>query len=118
VLSARPLRQFWKDIRDEPEKLQTILRNEIGLSTLLYEEGYVQAAAFPSEMVVIAGQNPVIVGWKGLLKRGFPFLKREILRDPAVAPDAEFAPDFVRELLGLEVSEWVDDRDTEVVPGA
>jgi lipopolysaccharide biosynthesis protein len=117
VLSAWPLRQFWAGVREEPEKLQTILQNEIGLSRLLHEEGYVQTAAFPSHTVVSPGQNPVIVGWKSLLERRFPFLKREILRDPAVAPDGEGAAQFVRQLLGIDVREWVEEPEWMDVSG-
>ena len=36
--------------------------------------------------VVAPGENPVIKGWWKLLERGFPFVKREIVRDPSVAP--------------------------------
>jgi lipopolysaccharide biosynthesis protein len=117
VLSSWPLRQFWARVRDEPDKLQTIWQNEIGLSRLLCEEGYVQTAAFPSGTVVRPGLNPVIVGWRKLLERGFPFLKREILRDPAVAPDGESAPEVIRRLFGIEVGEWVEEPHTGDVSG-
>jgi lipopolysaccharide biosynthesis protein len=109
VLTERPLAQFWAGIRDEPEKQQIILRSEIGLSQLLRQEGYVQVPAFHYERFVEPGQNPVIVGWKQLLEQGFPFLKREILRDPTVAPEGRTAPAVVSRLLGVDVAEWVDD---------
>ena len=51
----------------------------------------------------------MIVGWRRLLEHGFPFLKREILRDPTVAPAGETAPKVVRRLLGIDISDWVDD---------
>jgi lipopolysaccharide biosynthesis protein len=109
VLADRPLAKFWARIGDEPEKLQIIFRNEIGLSRLLRDEGYLQVPAFAHESVVGAGQNPVIVGWRRLLEHGFPFLKREILRDPTVAPAGATAPTVVRRLLGIDISDWVDD---------
>jgi hypothetical protein len=52
----------------------------------------------------------VIAAWKTLLERGFPFIKREILRDPSVAPDGWTAPAVIESLLGIDVEEWVDDR--------
>jgi hypothetical protein len=48
----------------------------------------------------------VIIGWRRLLELGFPFLKREILRDPAVAPDGEEAPAVVAEVFGVDVADW------------
>ena len=109
VLADKPLRRFWSSIRDETEKQQIIVRNEIGLSRLLREEGYVQVPAFSHERFVRPGQNPVIVGWESLLEEGFPFLKREILRDAAVAPAGQTAPAVVKRLLGIDVNDWVDD---------
>jgi lipopolysaccharide biosynthesis protein len=108
VLADRTLRAFWDGVRDLPDKQEVIFKYEIGLSRLLREEGYVQVPAFSQELFVQPGQNPVIVGWKRLLERGFPFLKREILRDPTVAPDGETAPTVVSRLLGIDVAEWVD----------
>jgi lipopolysaccharide biosynthesis protein len=116
VLVDRPLREFWADIRDETEKLRIVFQNEIGLSRLLQEEGYVQVPAFPHELFADPGENPVIKGWERLLEGGFPFLKREILRHPAVAPAGHSAPSVVKRLLDVEVSEWVDDRPQEGKP--
>jgi lipopolysaccharide biosynthesis protein len=110
ILSHPPIEQFWADVRDETEKLKIIFRNEIGLSRLLREEGYAKAAAFPHEDFVRPGENPVIVGWERLLEQGFPFLKREILRDPTVAPSGQNAPAVVRRLVGIDVNQWVDER--------
>ena len=57
----------------------------------------------------------MIVGWKRLLELGFPFLKREIVRDPAVAPDGDSAREVVNRLLGVDLEDWVDDQ--EVLEG-
>jgi len=110
MLAERPLRRFWAHIRHETDKDQIIHRNEIGLSVLLRQEGYSLAPAFPHETVVGSGENPVIIGWRTLLLQGFPFLKREIIRDPDVAPGGQLAPQVVRELFGAELTDWVEDR--------
>ena len=49
--------------------------------------------------------------WDGSVSSSgaFPFLKREILRDPEVAPAGEPAPAVVKRFLGVEVGDWVDD---------
>jgi lipopolysaccharide biosynthesis protein len=110
VLADLPLRAFWSNIRHESEKLRIIFRNEIGLSRLLFEEGYVLMPAFAHESLVAPGHNPVIAGWKSLLHRGFPFVKREILRTPSVAPEGGSAPSEIRRLLDVDVMDWVRDE--------
>lgn len=107
VLAEPQLQRFWADVRHVEEKSAIVLRHEIGLGRLLFEEGYIQLPAFAQELFVSPGENPVIRGWKQLLDRGFPFLKREILRDPAVAPGGETAPLVVRQRFGEEIDEWV-----------
>jgi lipopolysaccharide biosynthesis protein len=110
VLAERPLRRFWADIRHHTDKQQIIFDNEIGLSHLLRLEGYVQAPNFPHERVVPPGQNPVIKGWRRLLDLGLPFLKREILRAPEVAPAGHTAPSVLAHRFGVDVRAWVDDE--------
>jgi lipopolysaccharide biosynthesis protein len=110
VLAERPLARFWADVRHESEKAHVIMRNEIGFSRLLQVEGFVHVPAFSHERVVGHGENPVIRGWKRLLELGFPFLKREILRDPAVAPGGRSAPAVLRRRFGIEVADWVDEE--------
>lgn len=107
ILQDPPLRAFWVGICQEPTKADVIRRNEVGLGRLLWEEGYVQGAAYPFEELVAAGENPVIIGWRRLLERGFPFLKREILRNPLVAPGGASAAAVVRRLTGCELHEWI-----------
>ena len=107
ALGEKPLRRFWKGIRQEASKEETIHRNEIGFSRLLRREGYVAEAAFPNRQVVSAGQNPTIVGWQRLLELGFPFVKREIVRTPQVAPGGEQVADVVRRKFGADIEEWL-----------
>ena len=106
VLSEGALWRFWRGIRDERDKDVVILRNEIGLGRLLRREGFSQDSAFPYWRVVEAGLNPTIRGWHRLLELGFPFVKRQILRTPEVAPNGDQVPNVVRRLYGAEVKEW------------
>jgi lipopolysaccharide biosynthesis protein len=110
VLAERPLARFWAGIRHIDDKQELIFRNELGLSALLRDEGYAHAPAIPHEKVVRAGDNPVIKGWRKLLELGVPFVKREILRDPDVAPGGRSAPGVLRARFGIEVRDWVEDR--------
>lgn len=109
ILADRPLQRFWSRIRHETDKDRIIHDNELGLSRLLRAEGYVLLPAYPHEKVVPSGQNPVIKGWRQLLDLGFPFLKREILRDPAVAPAGRSARAVLHRRFGIDVADWVDD---------
>jgi lipopolysaccharide biosynthesis protein len=116
VLATPALQRFWARIRNENQKPRIVLRYEVGLSSLLREEGYILRPAFRHKLLMASDQNPVIIGWKGLLEQGFPFLKREIIRNPLVAPDGETAPAFVNRLLGVDVCDWVDDRPPRAAP--
>jgi len=107
VLADPSLVAFWLGVRHERDKTSVIHRYEIGLGKLLRREGFSQDAAFPYWKVVQDGLNPTIRGWRGLLEEGFPFLKREVLRTPEVAPGGDQAPDVVRRLFGVDVKDWL-----------
>jgi Rhamnan synthesis protein F len=109
VLAERPLAHFWAQVRCEGHKSDIIHRYELGLSRLLQHEGYVHLPHFSHEDVVRGGENPVISGWKRLLDLGFPFVKREILRDPDVAPAGRSVPLVLQKRFGIDVGEWVDE---------
>ncbi|MEP6527334.1 MAG: rhamnan synthesis F family protein [Nocardioidaceae bacterium] len=107
VLAEKPLLGFWMNIRHEGSKWDVIRRNELGLSRLLRREGYPTAVAFHADDVVAPGENPVIRGWWRLLENGFPFVKREIITNPAVAPRADMVDSRVRAVFGAHLREWL-----------
>jgi hypothetical protein len=102
-----PLRRFWRDIRVEPTKDDVIWRNEIGLSELLRRERFVSDVAIPFHHIVPDGKNPTIIGWRRLLDRGFPFVKRELLRRPEIAPDGDEARSELRRRFDVDVDDWI-----------
>ena len=106
VLAEDPLTHFWSRIRHEKRKERVILRNEVGLSRLLRQEGYSVEVAFPHAAVVNHWQNPTIDGWGRLLDLGFPFVKRELLRRPELAVDGERIPDVLHRRFAVDVEEW------------
>jgi lipopolysaccharide biosynthesis protein len=107
VLAEKSLMRFWMGIRHETSKDETIQRNEIGFSHLLRREGYSSEAAFPCGQVVKPGENPTIRGWRTLLELGFPFVKREIVRTPWVAPDGDLVAGVVRRRFDVDIEEWL-----------
>lgn len=107
VLAEKPLAAFFADVREEQDKWNIIRRYELGLSRLLQREGYGIAAGFRADEVVPAGENPVIRGWWRLLERGFPFVKREVLRNPDVVPRAEWVAREVNAVFGRQIEDWI-----------
>lgn len=107
ILADPWLRQFWAGVRDLGDKAKVIAAYELGLSRGLLREGYCLQAHVPSTLIVEPGENPVITGWRALLDRGVPLVKRELLRAPSVAVDASEIPAEVRERYGVEVSQWL-----------
>jgi len=107
TLGEPPLQAFWRDVSVEASKDDVIWRYEIGLSRLLRRERYGVDVAISCRHLVPDGRNPVIIGWQGLLDRGFPFVKRELLTNPKVAPDGEMVPLELRRRFAVDVAEWV-----------
>lgn len=107
TLGAAPLARFWREIRVEPTRDDVIWEYEIGLSQLLHRENYTLDAAIRSSTVVQEGQNPTILGWRSLLDHGFPFVKRELLRRPEVAPDGDEVRQELKRRYGVDVDDWI-----------
>jgi lipopolysaccharide biosynthesis protein len=108
VLRDRPLAGFFDRVRVEHDKWEIIRRYELGLSKLLGRESYGMSPLFPAaEVVGQSGDNPVIKAWWRLLERGFPFVKREIVRDPELAPRGEWIAPEVRAVYGVDIEDWI-----------
>lgn len=107
ILADPPLASFYADVRVEPSKWEIIRRYELGLSVLLRRESYSFTTVFRADELVPPGDNPVIKGWWRLIERGFPFVKREIVRDPAVAPRSEWVAREVQAVFGQRIEDWM-----------
>jgi hypothetical protein len=107
VLADKPLARFWADRRIESTKWEIIRRNELALNLLLRNEGYVATAAFRADDVVPPGENPVIRAWWKLIENGFPFIKREIVTNPSVAPRSDWVTREVKAYFGEDINEWL-----------
>ncbi|HET6208918.1 MAG TPA: rhamnan synthesis F family protein [Jatrophihabitans sp.] len=107
VLAERPLQDFFAGVRQERSKWEIIKHNELALSRLLHREGYITRSAFRGDDVVDAGDNPVIAGWHALIERGFPFVKRQIVNDPEVAPHGELIAREVQAIFGVRLEDWI-----------
>lgn len=107
VLADSSLKQFFTRLPVIHEKSAIIERYELGLSRRLLAEGFTMTAAFESELVTSPTENPTIGGWRELLRLGFPFVKRELLRNPDVVPDGYEVRDIVMRDYGTNPEGWV-----------
>jgi lipopolysaccharide biosynthesis protein len=107
ALREPPIARFWSNVRAVTSRDEAIWDNEIALGRLLGREHFTMEAAIPYWRVVSDGQNPTILGWRRLLDAGFPFVKRQLLREPQVAPDAVEIPEHLLSRYGVAVREWV-----------
>jgi lipopolysaccharide biosynthesis protein len=106
ALGEGSLARFWREIRVHRSREAVIEHGELGLGRLLRRERFVTDVAIPHWKVVAEGQNPVILGWRRLLDQGFPLVKRQLLKEPHVAPDAVLIPAELRRRFGVAVDEW------------
>jgi lipopolysaccharide biosynthesis protein len=107
VLAEPPLTRFWRTLRAETSRDNVIWHYEIGLSRVLRREHYSMDAAIRYARVVNDGQNPTIIGWRRLLDEGFPFVKRQLLSTPDVAPDGSDVPAEIVRRYGVRAEDWI-----------
>lgn len=76
-------RHFWRGVVPLPLKRWMVQRYEIGLSRRALRAGLRVRSLFSYASIVPDGgiANPTLGAWRALLDAGFPFLKRELLRD-------------------------------------
>jgi len=90
VLESPRFCEFWTSLIPYRDKWQTILSNEIGLSTYFREAGFSLRALYRSHEIKISGKskkdnmknrrkNPTVVLPLELLRDGFPYVKIELL---------------------------------------
>lgn len=106
-LAETAMRRFWRDLRVIPEKSDLIGHYEYGFSEFLTRHGFSTTSLVRHDDVVRAGLNPTILGWERLLDAGVPFVKRELVRFPHLAPDGHRLPEVVSERYGTDVSAWL-----------
>ncbi|TFD05747.1 hypothetical protein E3T25_03625 [Cryobacterium sandaracinum] len=107
ILNNPALRQFWSSLTVETDKSLIIDRYELGLSRMLFAEGLTTSVCFESERLVFPTENPTMQGWRDLLQLGFPFIKRELLTNPAVVADGGDVPSEVESRYGTDPRDWL-----------
>lgn len=81
ALQNAQLRRFWRDIQLLQNKTQVIHSYEVGLTQCAKAAGLTTHVLFPSPPGIDPGlSNLVLHDWRGLIERGFPFVKVSVLR--------------------------------------
>jgi lipopolysaccharide biosynthesis protein len=107
VLAEPVMRKFWRDLRVIPDKSALIEAYEFGFTGFLAQHGFSTAQCVHHSDVVGDGLNPTILGWRALLDAGVPFVKRELVRHPDLAPDGGLLPAVVADRHGTDVADWL-----------
>jgi lipopolysaccharide biosynthesis protein len=107
VLAEPVMRAWWADLRVVPDKFSLIQQYEFGFTEFLRDNAYSATSFVHHSDVVQDGRNPTILGWRALLEAGVPFVKRELVRSPELAPDGHRLPQVVAARYGTDVADWL-----------
>jgi GT2 family glycosyltransferase len=97
-------KEHWANIRLMPSKYDIIMNYEVSWSQALIRNGYRGGAFFDR---LVSFENPTHILWKDLLNEGFPFVKRELIRDNPLLCDLTSLRDIAKSIS----STLVDDLD-------
>lgn len=108
VLAEYPLKRFWQSIRELGTKEEIIQQYEIGLSRLIEREMLTSESFLPPDIAGRGLRNPAISDWQALLRNGFPFVKRELLRVERFSKQREKILQEVRDVYGHDPIQWFE----------
>ena len=86
VIDSKKFKEFWDEFQIIEDKNELILRNEIGLSKILVNEGFKLGAVAPASELGFVN-NSHINWWRTLKDFGAGFIKIELLRDNPTKTD-------------------------------
>lgn len=107
ILNDGALRSFWRRVRPQVDKMDYVFKYEVGLTVRLWSESYAMTSAHPYGSLGFEAVNPTLERWRSLLDRGFPFVKRALLMDPADGETATAVAYEIRKRYGADVAEWL-----------
>jgi lipopolysaccharide biosynthesis protein len=115
AMRSEAWRRFWHGVRPYPSKHLMIRCYEIGLTQSLARAGLRCRAMWPTTAMTLPNRarntvNPTHDLWRQLLNAGFPFIKRELVRDnPARIADAAEWRKVVAGMDGARLAEIEQD---------
>ena len=107
VLAEPPMRRFWRDLRVVPDKTTLIETYEFGFTEFLVQQRFSATQFVHHSEVVGEGLNPTMYAWRALFEAGVPFVKRELVRNPDLAPDGRRVPAVVADRYATDVADWL-----------
>lgn len=75
---------FWNNIFVQEDKMEVIKSYELGLTAKAQASQLYVGALYPWNLVGQYWQNPSVDGWSRLIDLGFPFVKREVVRESSL----------------------------------
>jgi len=106
ILADPPWEDFFNGVRIEPDKMSIVLRYELGVSRTAFSEGYSTQEYMSGPELGVPSQNPTIDGWRQLLERGVPFVKRTMVTDPSTVKEANEVREYVKRRYHTDVNQW------------
>lgn len=106
ILADRPWTDFFNSVRVEPDKMSIVLKYELGVSRTAFGEAYSTQEYMSGPELGVPAQNPTIDGWRQLLERGVPFVKRTMVTHPSTAKEANEVRTYVRRRYHTDVDQW------------
>lgn len=107
VLDEPAWSRFYGSVRHHAEKMDVVRMNELGIMRVCRLGGYPWTVHYRAADLGVGTENPTLAGWRTLLALGFPFVKRTIVSDPAVAPGGEQVGLVVKRKFGVDLAEWL-----------
>lgn len=106
ILADPPWVDFFNCVRIEPDKMSIVLKYELGVSRTAFSEAYSTQEYMSGPELGVPSQNPTIDGWRQLLERGVPFIKRTMVTDPSTAKEAAEVREYVKRRYHTDVNQW------------
>ena len=102
LVQSSVFEDFWHEIGLHDSKNDVILSYEVGWSELLTALGFRGKALFELATSV---HNPTHESWHRLLEMGFPFIKKELIRENPLGVNLDALPGFLAQSPGP----WAED---------
>ncbi len=115
-LQSARVKQFWGGLECVENREEAIHRHEVTMLGTMRDFGLATEALFPLDQTNVPRRgNPTLDNWRELVRSGFPFIKRQTLRDEIIGVDRsrwEAETSIDPELLPLMVERLTDRRES------
>ncbi len=106
ILDEAPWRDFFNNVRIEPDKDRVVLSYELGTSRLCFAEAYSWDEWVTGPDLGVPYSNPTVDGWKNLIEADVPFLKRTIMTHPSTLSESAEAAVYIQRRFNEDITQW------------